>query len=241
MIIKVKDNKIFIHLCCRSGSRNKKLIKFPLRYRLPPIDFRVFTFMEHYKNLNLEDIVYTDDNGVTCVEQWKDIPDYEGYYQISNLGRVKSLEKTLIIRGRKCVYKALMKKNGIGKRGYWETSIYKNGKGCRTKIHRLIAISFIDNPKNHPQVNHIDGNRLNNKISNLEWVNNRENSCHRFKSSNLTSKYTGVSYFKRNNKWRSSIQVNGVSIRFGMFNTEEEAYEKRLEYEKENGIENKYL
>ena len=104
-----------------------------------------------------------------------------------------------------------------------------------------MAIYFIDNPKKYPQVNHIDNNKLNNKISNLEWVSNRENACHRVKLSNYTSKYTGVSYFKRDNKWRSSIQVNGVSIRFGMFKTEEEAYQKRLEYEKENGIENKYL
>ena len=197
--------------------------------------------MEHYKNLSLEDIVYVDDNGVTCVEQWKDIPDYEGYYQISNLGRVKSLEKTLIICKRKCVYKPLIKKPHISKRGYWEIGICKNRLGVTKKIHRLIAISFIDNPKNHPQINHIDGNKLNNNISNLEWVNNRENACHRVKSSNYTSKYTGVSYFKRDNKWRSGIHVKGVSIRFGMFKTEEEAYQKRLEYEKEHGIDNKYL
>jgi hypothetical protein len=197
--------------------------------------------MEHYKNLSLEDIVYTDNNKVTCVEQWKDIPDYEGYYQISNLGRVKSLEKTLVIRERKCVYKALIKKNLISKRGYWEISLYKNNKECRKKIHRLLAICFIINPKNHPQVNHIDGNRLNNEILNLEWVNNRENTCHRIKSSNCTSKYTGVSYFKRDKKWRSLIRVNEKRIYLGLFKTEEEAYQKRVEYEKENKIENKYL
>jgi hypothetical protein len=197
--------------------------------------------MEHYKNFSLEPIVYQNESGLDCIEQWKDIPDYEGLYQVSDLGRVKSLEKTLIKNKIKCVYKALIKKPHISKRGYWEIGLCKNSLGITKKIHRLIAISFIDNPKNHPQVNHIDGNRLNNIISNLEWVNNRENSCHRVKSSNWTSKFTGVSYFKRDNKWRSSIQVNGVSIRFGMFKTEEEAYQKRLDYEKEHGIVNKYL
>lgn len=197
--------------------------------------------MEHYKNLSLQDIVYTDDNGATCVEQWKDIPDYEGYYQISNLGRVKSLERPLVINGKKCTYKALIKKLYISKRGYWVVGFCKNGKESQKKIHRLIAESFTQNPQKKPHINHIDGNKLNNDISNLEWVNNRENSCHRVKLSNFTSKYTGVSYFKRDNKWRSSIQVNGMSIRFGMFNTEEEAYQKRLEYEKKHGIENKYL
>ena len=195
----------------------------------------------YHLDFSLEPIVYQNELGVDCVEIWKDISDYEGYYQISNLGRVKSLEKTLIISGKKCVYKALIKKNGISKRGYWEVSFYKNGKGCRKKTHRLLAICFIDNPKNHPQVNHIDGNKLNNKISNLEWVNNRENSCHRVKNSNCTSKYVGVSYFKRDNKWRSSIQFNGKSVRFGMFKTEEEAYQKRVDFETQNGIVNKYL
>jgi hypothetical protein len=197
--------------------------------------------MEYYNNLSLEDIVYTDDNGITCVEQWKDITDYEGYYKISNLGRVKSLEKTLIIREIKRVYKPLIKKSHISKRGYWEIGLYKNSLQVKKKIHRLIALCFIDNPKNNPQINHIDGNKLNNEISNLEWVNNRENTCHRIKLSNYKSKYTGVSYFKRDNKWRSSIQVNGIYIRFGIFDTEEEAYQKRFQYEKENGIENKYL
>ena len=197
--------------------------------------------MEHYKNLSLEDIVYTDDNGVTCVEQWKDIPNYEGYYQISNLGRVKSLERILIKNGKKCVYKALIKKTNIGKRGYWIVGFCKNKKESQKKIHRLIAESFIPNFENKPHINHIDANKLNNDISNLEWVNNRENSCHKVKLSNFTSKYTGVSYFKRDKKWRSSIHVNGVSISFGMFKTEEEAYQKRLDYEIENGIENKYL
>jgi|694.fasta_scaffold00162_76 hypothetical protein len=197
--------------------------------------------MDYYKDLSLEDIVYIDDNGVTRVEEWKDVPDYEGYYQISNLGRVKSLEKTLIISGKKCIYKVLIKKPHISKRGYWEVGFCKNALEITKKIHRLIAISFINNPKNNPQVNHIDGNKLNNKISNLEWVNNRENSCHRVKNSNCTSKYIGVSYFKRDNKWRSSIQFNGKSVRFGMFKTEEEAYQKRVDFEKQNGITNKYL
>lgn len=197
--------------------------------------------MEHYKNLSLEDIVYTDDNGVTCVEQWKDIPDYEGYYQISNLGRVKSLGRITIINNKKCFYKTLIRKSSIGKRGYLIIGFCKNKKESQKKIHRLIAECFVPNPQKKPHVNHIDRNRLNNNISNLEWVNNRENSCHSVKLSNYTSKYTGVSYFKRDNKWRSSIQVNGVTIRFGMFNTEEEAYQKRFEYEKLHGIENKYL
>jgi hypothetical protein len=188
--------------------------------------------MAHHKNLSLENI-----EG----EVWSPIIGYEELYQVSNYGRVKALERRVYSQKRNFVYKPLILKASLGKRGYFEIKLCLNYTSKSKKIHRLIAEYFIPNPEKKPQVNHIDGNKLNNEISNLEWVNNRENSCHRVKSSNCTSQYTGVSYFKRDNKWRSSIQVNGVSVRFGMFKTEEEAYQKRLDYEKEHGIVNKYL
>jgi hypothetical protein len=197
--------------------------------------------MEHYKNFSLEPIVYQNELGLDCLEQWKDIPDYEGLYQVSDLGRVKSLERRVFTLNKNCIYKPIIIKSFVTKRGYFEVRLCTNNTSKAKKIHRLLAESFIPNPNQKPQVNHIDANRLNNKISNLEWVNNRENSCHRVKNSHFTSKYVGVSYFKRDNKWRSSIQVDGKSIRFGMFNTEEEAYQKRVDFEKENGIVNKYL
>jgi hypothetical protein len=197
--------------------------------------------MEHYKNFSLEPIVYQNEAGLDCIEQFKDIPDYEGLYQVSDLGRIKSLERRVFALNKNCIYKPIIIKSFVTKRGYFEVRLCTNNTSKAKKIHRLLAESFIPNPNQKPQVNHIDANRLNNKISNLEWVNNRENSCHRVKNSYFTSKYVGVSYFKRDNKWRSSIQVNGKSIRFGMFNTEEEAYQKRVDFEKENGIVNKYL
>jgi len=187
--------------------------------------------MEHLKNYSLENI-----EG----EVWKPITDYEELYHISNYGRVKALERRVCISNKNYFYKALILKSFVTKRGYYEVRLCSKNTSKAKKIHRLIAEHFITNPENKPQVNHIDGNRLNNEIKNLEWVNNRENSCHRIKISNFTSKYTGVSYFKRDNKWRSSIQFNGKSIRFGMFNTEEEAYQKRLEFEIKHGIINKY-
>lgn len=188
--------------------------------------------MEHYKNLSLDNI-----EG----EVWKPIIDHKELYEVSNYGRVKSLERRVYILNKPCVYKPLILKASLGKRGYYEIKLSVNYTSKVKKIHRLIAEYFIDNPENKPQVNHIDGNKLNNDILNLEWVNNRENSCHKVKNSNCTSKFIGVSYFKRDNKWRSSIQFNGKSIRFGMFKTEEEAYQKRVDFEIQNGIINKYL
>jgi hypothetical protein len=197
--------------------------------------------MEHYKNFSLEPIVYQDEKGLDCIEQWEDIPNYEGSYQISDLGRVKSLQRIVFTLNKNCTYKPIIIKSFLTKRGYFEVRLCANNISKAKKVHRLLAESFIPNPNEKPQVNHIDGNKLNNNILNLEWVNNRENSCHRVKNSNLTSKFVGVSYFKRDNKWRSSIQINGKSIRFGMFKTEEEAYQKRVDFEKQNGIVNKYL
>jgi hypothetical protein len=185
---------------------------------------------DYHLNLDLESIFYTNESGEECIEQWKDIPEYEGIYQVSDLGRVKALERHIFISNRSCVYKPLIKKITLGKRGYYVVQLcFNNGSKSKT-IHRLLAELFIPNPHNKPQVNHIHSNKLNNKISNLEWVNNRENSCHRVGKSNCTSKYVGVSYFKRDNKWRSSIQFNGKSVRFGMFKTEEEAYQKRVDF-----------
>ena len=129
--------------------------------------------MKHHENLSLEDIVYIDDRGIECIEQWKYIPEYEGIYQVSNLGRIKSLPRVIYGLKNKYTYISLIKKSSISKRGYWETTLCKNRKSFRVKVHRLIAILFIDNPSNKNQVNHIDGNKLNNDISNLEWVNNR--------------------------------------------------------------------
>lgn len=108
------------------------------------------------------------------VEEWKDIKDYEGLYQISNTGKVKSLyrdtEKILIgdvIRSGK---------------GYLSVGLTKNKKVKSFLTHRLVAQAFIPNPENKPEVNHIDGNTLNNNVSNLEWCTHRENINHAWKT-----------------------------------------------------------
>jgi hypothetical protein len=97
-------------------------------------------------------------------EIWKDIKNYEGLYQVSNLGNIKNI-LTKQILGK------------FGKR-YYETYLYKNGKRKCFKIHRLVAQAFIPNLNNKSEVNHIDGNRYNNTVSNLEWVTRQENMNH---------------------------------------------------------------
>lgn len=105
-------------------------------------------------------------------EIWEDIEDYEGLYQISNCGRVKSLifsEKRIL-------------KNIINNNGYFIITLCKNNK-CKTfTIHRLVALHFIPNPEDKPQVNHKDGDKLNNYYKNLEWCTASENVQHAWKN-----------------------------------------------------------
>lgn len=104
-------------------------------------------------------------------EVWKPIKDYEGLYEISNFGRVKSL---IYHRG---TYQRFLKPRKV-KDGYLMVALYKN-KRCRNhQVHQLVALHFIPNPYNYEEVNHIDFDKTNNKPENLEWVSRQENINH---------------------------------------------------------------
>jgi uncharacterized protein YerC len=120
------------------------------------------------------------------VETWKDIEGYEGLYQVSNLGRIKSFDKTIMvkIKNQNIVTKKgkILKPNNNNNSGYNKVTLSKEGTNKPFTIHRLVAKAFIDNPENKPFVNHKDGNKLNNCVSNLEWVSLKENTQHAFEN-----------------------------------------------------------
>ena len=104
-------------------------------------------------------------------EEWRDIIGYERDYQVSNYGRIKSFKN----------HKVIIMRMIYTKDGYFEVKLSKNGTPQRISTHKLVAISFIPNPENKPQVNHEDANTLNNCIWNLNWMTNQENQLHAIK------------------------------------------------------------
>lgn len=115
-------------------------------------------------------------------EVWKDIPNYDGIYKVSNHGRVKSLRRYTMHRGFLRLIKPRILKHGHDSYGYPMVCLTKDGVPKTVLVHKLVAKAFILNQENKPQVNHIDGNKANNYTSNLEWVTNQENVIHAFRT-----------------------------------------------------------
>lgn len=125
---------------------------------------------EIYNNLSLEDLPG---------EIWKDIKGYEGYYQVSNMGRIKSVARERKTKGGGLYQiKESIKKQELSKRGYLRTLLSKNKNMKHFQIHRLVAQAFVSNPYNKPEVNHINEDKTDNRVENLEWMTRTENQNH---------------------------------------------------------------
>ena len=120
------------------------------------------------------------------MEEWRDVKGYEGIYQVSNLGNIKSLDRKINYIGinqhkefdSKKMLKGEYKKLTINQHGYYQVVLYKNGKKKNALVHRLVAEAFLPNIENKPTVNHIDGNKINDNVSNLEWATQQEQQIH---------------------------------------------------------------
>lgn len=149
---------------------------------------------------------------------WKNINGYQGLYQVSNIGRIKTTTNHYW-------HRQIIRKPKIRK--YAEIPLVLNGKTKWFMVHRLVAQAFIPNPQNKPQINHKDGNKLNNSVDNLQWCTESENQIHKLyvldyydsdnfhkqykKSSNsLKHYYKNNEHYSKNTKW---MNKNGKSIR----------------------------
>ena len=155
-------------------------------------------------------------------EEFRSVPGYEGLYEVSNFGTVKSLSNG---KGRK---EKILKPALVGSIGkyYYGLQLCKNGKSKTIKIHILVAMAFLGHVPDGTVkivVDHIDNNKLNNHVSNLQLISNRENLSKDKK--NGTSKYPGVCWNKATNKWATNIAINGKLKHLGLFTSEEEAAE----------------
>lgn len=158
-------------------------------------------------------------------EIWKPVVGYEDYYQVSSLGRIKSLRRPEVRNDR-------ILKGSIHPEGYNIFKLSRSGSHKSFKGHRLVAKAFIPNPENKPQVNHKNGLRADNRVENLEWVTNSENVRHGYRvlgSSHKKIPYKlgklkGVCFHKATQKYISKISWDGREVHLGLYECKQVAY-----------------
>lgn len=171
-------------------------------------------------------------------EIWKAVPNYEGIYEASTHGRIRSLDREITDKRagvRRIKGRILKTENKVNGAGYQGISLCNSGIKEDFSVHQIIAQTFLEHePKGYEKVvNHIDGDRLNNKVENLEVVTARENTTVKFKDRDevLTSSYVGVCFDKDKKRWLAAITVGGKQIHLGYHKVEidaHNAYQKAL-------------
>ena len=132
--------------------------------------------MEYYKNLSLEDLFYINDDGVVCCEEWRDIPDYVGKYKGSTLGRLKTTKRSFVRKNGSIISVKERIRRQTNQDGYLKVKLINS----TFLVHRLIGVTFIENPNNLPEINHKFGVTNDNRVSQLEWSNRSENCKHAY-------------------------------------------------------------
>lgn len=168
-------------------------------------------------------------------EVWKDIPGFEGRYQASNLGRIRSIQDN---HGK---YKEQIRSTWISNKGYEYVQLFIKDKSHNVSVHHAVASAFLPNPDAKPTVNHIDGNKQNNFVGNLEWSTYSENLKHAHKTGlananhvadrqrgtkiGVTSNYHNVSWDNTRKKWKATLKDKGKMIFQKRFDCEIKAAE----------------
>lgn len=161
------------------------------------------------------------------VEIWRDVVGYEGLYQVSSMGRVKSLSREMINGRNFFISKDRILKPCVDTTGYYTLNLWKDRRPHTSKVHKLVAIAFLGHyPCGQGTVlDHINGDKLDNRLTNLQMVTSRQNStiCFRKGRDTLTSKYVGVSWDKRSRKWDTGIRIEGKYTHLGRYSSEIDA------------------
>jgi len=166
------------------------------------------------------------------LEVWKDIPGYECLYQVSSLGNVKSLPKEWVSgNGVVKKHEGKILKGSASSSGYMMVGLYFYGNRKSYQIHQLVAMAFLNHIPNCFElvIDHINDNPLDNRVENLQIVSQRFNA---YKTQGKhSSKFKGVCWHKKGNKWVAQITINGKRKHLGLFNCElaaSHAYQKAL-------------
>lgn len=149
-------------------------------------------------------------------EVWKDIKGYEGLYKVSNLGRIKSIQRKVKYQNSERNVNERIKKTFVGNQGYERVELSKDGKNKKYSVHRLVANAFLDEINDNLEVNYIDGNKLNNCIKNLEWCTRSQNERHAYYvglAKNTQKQRETVKKYCHENKIKPIIQLD-VSFNF---------------------------
>jgi hypothetical protein len=164
-------------------------------------------------------------------EIWKDIPGYEGIYQVSDMGNVKSLSREMLFKGKYPITtKEKILKPGLSGNNYLKVTLCNNGLKKHIKSHMLVAMTFLNHKPDGTHkicVDHINNIKTDNRLVNLQLITNRENTSKDKKDG--TSKYVGVCWKKSKNKFEAQININNKYKYLGLFTDE---YEAHLAYEK---------
>lgn len=177
-------------------------------------------------------------NSVFC-EEWKDIVGFEGLYQISNFGNVKSLSRSYKNQhgssSKTSVDKLLSP--AVAKNGYQFVNLAKDNVRHPKNIHRLVADHFIDNPHNYEEVNHCDCDKLNNSVTNLEWCPPQHNKTHAVDNNrkSKTSKFYGLSYNSKRKRYFVRCSIDGIRYDVGSRKNELDAAKLYDEFITSNG------
>lgn len=169
-------------------------------------------------------------------EEWRNIPGFEGYYQVSDMGNVRSLDRWVTYsNGGDRFYKGRIIDGSVNNKGYRKFTLRKNSRGRAYSASQLVAMAFLNHtPNGHESViDHKNGIRTDDRVENLQIVTNRANctTCFRSNEDSFTSDHVGVSWHTHHSKWRSRINYENIEIHLGFHNNEldaSDAYQKAL-------------